>query len=155
MRQVIVCKTAEELGIRQWERAGLQALIGPFRRGEFSVDMTEYEKRTERGIARCIGGWLAVVSGLDPEPYVSRYRHTGCALGKLYSPERYDDPRDGRVAARAVRTFLVTGDPGWRTTSGSDAFFAVRELYRTCAADQVPPRLGPTSVPHLLKASWS
>ena len=109
MDTALIYKTAAELGIQQWERDGLIALVGPLSRGDLHLDM--FDNRM------CVGGRVASRKGCDPADYVGYGNYRGShslALHPLYYPDC------GRAwgtsspqAARAILNFLILGEPRW------------------------------------------
>jgi hypothetical protein len=115
-------KTAEELGIKQWEYDGLIALIDylptlemakPWQPPENKTfDMFNYYDKSDCGTAACIGGWNYILTHADARKervrsYVTRYGDSdkeGTPLGKLYYPGHceiddsgdYETPYDWR-----------------------------------------------------------
>lgn len=125
MQVVSPYKTAAELGISDWERDGLIALIGPMERGELKLDMNWAESGC--GTFRCIGGWIAHFAGKNSYDYVNSFgKNSYCQnspLAALFWP-REDlskgdrllpviNCRDGSIGAQAILNFLILGDPMW------------------------------------------
>ena len=108
-----VYRSAEALGIEQWEHDGLVALIGPLSRGELTLHMSPTVSNC--GTAACIGGWVALRSGIKYFP-VTEYvlSALGRQLEALYYP--WNTKGFGATApqaARAIVNFLTLGDPRW------------------------------------------
>ena len=110
-----IYKTAAELGIQDWERDALVALVGPLSRGELGLDMRQFHTCNT---VHCIGGWMMWLARRSREDET----HSR-ALRPLFFP-----PLDSRAprarqhpgwnataprAARAVINFLTLGDPRW------------------------------------------
>lgn len=133
-------KSAAELGIEDWEREGLEALIEPMRSGKLNVNMAI--SINECGTIACIGGWLAFLHGF--EFYRESDDEINCYVLKqkriiypgstpqreplyelFYPPERIMSNIPSSMAADAIECFLLTGSPQWDMVM--DTFMIGRE----------------------------
>lgn len=122
MKTVSPYRTAEDLGVRQWERDGLVALIGPLSRGEIQFDMrTAGCELASCGTVACIGGHIAMMHGLplsESTKYVHRFKRMEempeHPLTALYFPEAPSAWYcTAPQAGFAVVNFLTLGEPQW------------------------------------------
>lgn len=117
-------KTAVELGIEEWERDGLLALVDPLDRGEIKMNVRLVTAGIEAALfditGRCRRDLMEYVNSYSYD----RGRHK--TLRRLYYPgSEIDDQKDyvstlssgydatPAQAAAAIRNFLATGDPMW------------------------------------------
>lgn len=115
-------KTAEELGLTEFGYSGLLRVLGMLERGELvyttpghfipnGFNMREAWSKGQCGTIGCIGGYAGRYN--SSELFTINVKG-GDNCGKLFCPP---DWRKGRYtveqAAKAVRSFLVTGTPDW------------------------------------------
>ena len=101
--------TADALGISEDVRTGLVTVLGMLERGEIleeEFDMKEWEC----GTTACIGGWVERVANckIDSSKSMNLY--------DLFYPhdDSNGDSATRAQAARAISSYLTTGDPRWR-----------------------------------------
>lgn len=107
MKNAPVYRSAEALGIEQWEHDGLAALVGPLSRNELNFDM----KTWDCGTVRCIGGWMCVIAGVNSHTYFSPTDE----MHSLFMPPSSINWNHitSQKAAKAIVNYLTMNDPRW------------------------------------------
>jgi hypothetical protein len=121
-------RSAGQLGVADWEHAGLVAFLAavragrvvphrvdgpPVPRGSCALDMGV--GCTHCGTVCCIGGFVALHSGMVPRD-ADRYARLlpqSSRLRPLYYPPHIYNHRNPREAAAVVRRFLRSGVVRW------------------------------------------
>lgn len=122
-------KSAAELGISEKVHAALQQVLQMLESGEIVEKergpgkyvwkqndpkvlwMATYKDNTACGTAACIGGWAAILMGINSRQHVWEQKRARGPLHHLYWGHVW--PTTPQQAAQAVRNFLVTGNPNW------------------------------------------
>jgi hypothetical protein len=132
MKHFYPYKTADELGIAEWEREGLIKTIAVLEQENYS----NFDMGRSCGTVCCIGGHV-----VEYTPDLARMRAGGFAryvfaqasyvemncssvLGRLYFPDLDHCGRAWRATpkqgAQAIRNFLMTGRPDWELAMAMD-----------------------------------
>lgn len=111
---------ARALGIEEWERDELIALVSKLLNVSIALDMMR--AASECGSVGCVGGHMALAHGISVQGarrYVQNQAQTNGPMAPLFFPDltvnyRHPGWRAGPLeAARAIVNFLTTGAPDW------------------------------------------
>lgn len=124
----------EALQITQQEHAALQQVLRMLESGEISdlnpdkdvryqfvrkgLWMATSSATTACGTTACIGGWVAAFMKVGMDTYVFRYHENSIEadspLHELYWGN-IEETTTTKQAAQAIRNFLTTSNPDWKT----------------------------------------
>lgn len=117
--------SAKALGVEDWERDGLIALVSRLLDEDLALDMTR--AASECGSVGCIGGHLALAHGISvrgARRYVQGAAQGASTLAALFFPDLTVSRRHPgwratpSEAAQAIVNFLTLGAPAWDDVMG-------------------------------------